>query len=201
MTKLTGNEHFMFDGMPINKLLLDFWSWSSSYLLTDGIRGELAEFLVATAIGTDTNSPRTAWGDYDLLLDNKYRIEVKSSSYLQAWDVYDNVRTPVGSRKGLSKIKFDIKPVRASGFNRSLNYDIQRHSEAYVFCLYACIDKENANPMLLDDWNFFVLPTSKINEMCGEQKTISLSSLKKLSPIECKYDTLGEAVRKAVFMV
>lgn len=201
MIFLTGNEHFTFDGMPINKLLLDFWRWNQSLLLSDGIRGELAEFLVASAIGIDTDKPRCSWGDHDLLLDGEFRIEVKSCAYLQAWDVYEGAEQPVAKKNGFSKIRFDIKPVRASGYNRTENYNISRHSEAYVFCLYSCKDRQNANPMVLDEWMFYVLPTAKLNELCGEQKSISLTSLLNLSPFACSYDGLGDAVRKAVYSV
>lgn len=201
MKTLTGNEHFTFDGMPVNKLLLDFWAWNQSYLLSDGIRGELAEFIVATALGITDEAPRSSWGDYDLLLDGEFRIEVKSAAYLQAWDVYDGTRLPVRKREGFSKIVFDIKPVRASGYSRSDDVDIRRHSEAYVFCLYACKNAEEANPLVLDGWQFYVLPTARIDALCGEQKRISLGSLLKLDPYFCKFDSLNEAVRKAVYTV
>lgn len=55
MKILTGNEHFTYEGMPAGILLNDFWAWSSSDLLNNTLRGALAEFLVASAIGVDTS--------------------------------------------------------------------------------------------------------------------------------------------------
>ena len=50
-TKKTGREFFIFEGneLPIN--VLSFWQWSTSQLLGNALRGVLAEFIVASAIG------------------------------------------------------------------------------------------------------------------------------------------------------
>ena len=58
MQTLTGNEHFTYDGMPVGILLNDFWAWNSSDLLNNTLRGALAEFIVASAVGIDTNRSR-----------------------------------------------------------------------------------------------------------------------------------------------
>ena len=50
---MTGDEHFTFYGMPINKLFSDFVMWYSSDLLDISIRGPLAEFIVAQALEID----------------------------------------------------------------------------------------------------------------------------------------------------
>lgn len=46
MEKLTGNEHFRYNDMPIGKLLSDFWAWNASDLFNNTLRGSLAEFYV-----------------------------------------------------------------------------------------------------------------------------------------------------------
>ena len=64
MKALSGNENFWYDGMPLPHLVGDFWAWSSSDLLKGTLRGALAEFIVATAIGEDTSEAhedRKAW--------------------------------------------------------------------------------------------------------------------------------------------
>ena len=66
MKALTGNEHFYFDDMPTPHLLLDFWAWSSSDLLKGTLRGSLAEFIVATAIGEDITQMHEDRLPYDL---------------------------------------------------------------------------------------------------------------------------------------
>ena len=104
MKALTGNEHFYFDDMPTPHLLLDFWAWSSSDLLKGTLRGSLAEFIVATAIGEDITQMHEDRLPYDLEMPRggeTCKIEVKSSSYINA-----------GAKAGLSSISFDIAPSR-----------------------------------------------------------------------------------------
>ena len=71
MEQKTGNEYFYFDGMPTGYLLNDFWRWQSSDLLNNALRGVLAEFIVAKALGIDTNGPRFEWEPFDLLFNGR----------------------------------------------------------------------------------------------------------------------------------
>ncbi len=48
-----------------------------SDLRTNNVRGYLAEFLVAKAVGA--HGPRLEWDAYDVLAPDRTRIEVKSS--------------------------------------------------------------------------------------------------------------------------
>lgn len=98
-----GDEEFQNTGQAINAVLIDFWRWSASDLVSNATRGILAEYLVACAIGI-ADGARVEWDAYDLLIpktDNRaeIRIEVKSSAYLQSWQ-----------QKKLSKIIFSIRP-------------------------------------------------------------------------------------------
>ena len=61
MQVLTGNEHLKFDGMPINRLLSDFWKWNSSDLLNNTMRGAFAEFIIATALDLDLTTTHVDW--------------------------------------------------------------------------------------------------------------------------------------------
>lgn len=182
MIRLSGNEQFMSDDVSIGFLLSDFWSWNSSDLLNNTLRGALAEFIVAMALGIDTSSPREDWSSYDLLYKN-CKLEIKSSAYLQSW----NLDT-------ISKIVFGIKPTRAWSPSEGYGNEIVRQSDAYIFCLFACADREKANPLLLNQWEFYVLPTRVLDEKCQNQKTISLQSLVLLEPVKCDYCTLKDAV-------
>lgn len=76
MKTLTGNEHFTYEGMPAGILLSDFWAWNSSDLLNNTLRGALAEFLVASAIGIDTSEARQDWTPYDLLSPSGRKIRI-----------------------------------------------------------------------------------------------------------------------------
>lgn len=193
-TVLTGDEHIMFDGMPTGYLLHDFWAWASSDLLNNTLRGSYAEFIVAAALDlTDMlKTPRKDWTAYDLYypLDRKtgIRIEVKSAAYLQAWGEKDSP---------LSKIQFSIRPTLA--WDAENGYDtISRHqSDVYVFCVYTEKERCAADPLNLDGWDFYVLPTSVLNQRCPTQKSISLASLEKLDPFKTDYDGLEAAVIEA----
>lgn len=182
MKSLTGDEHFTFNGVTINRLLNDFWSWQASDLLSNTLRGALAEYIVATALDVDTSECRNNWYEYDLLYGES-RIEVKSSAYLQSWE-----------REGFSRISFTIYPAR--GVTSSLwdDDDIKRHSDIYVFCLFECKDRAIANPMQLEQWRFFVVSTQTIDASLKSQRTISIPTIRSLEHIECDYEHLRESI-------
>ena len=50
------------------------------------------------------------------------------------------------------------------------------------------------DPKNLEQWEFFVLPTSKINEKLGNQENLSLSRLKKLGPTRCRFGDINKVV-------
>ena len=54
-TLKTGNEPLTIQGEALNSTLLDFWRWSVSDLVSNATRGIFAEFLVAKALGINTN--------------------------------------------------------------------------------------------------------------------------------------------------
>lgn len=182
MKTLTGNEHFMFNGVPINRLLLDFWSWQASELLSNTLRGALAEYIVATALDIDNGDGRVNWYEYDLLYGNA-RIEVKSSAYLQSWE-----------RDGFSRISFNIYPSRPVTASVWDDDDISRHSDVYIFCLFKCKKRDEANPLMLEQWDFFVVKTSDIDTFLGAQRTVTLSTIRSIPHIECSYDDLQQSV-------
>jgi len=182
MQTLTGNEHFTYEDMPVGILLNDFWAWNSSDLLNNTLRGALAEFIVASAIGLDTNECREDWTAYDLLTKSGTKIEVKCSAYLQSWN-----------DERLSRIQFSIRPAHSWDAETDYSKEIRRWSDLYVFCLYASKDK-NESPLQLDNWEFYVLPTYVLNQKCSTQKSITLSSLLSLNPTRARYDNLQSAI-------
>ena len=62
----TGDEHIVFDGMPIGHLLSDYWAWNSSDLLINTERGSFSEFIVSSALDLDLSGTREDWGPYDV---------------------------------------------------------------------------------------------------------------------------------------
>ena len=86
---MDGSEPFEFRGAPLPSSVKDFWAWSMSRLIADGPRGDLAEFIVNTALGMDMTEPKRGWGECDIVYPHggkPVRIEVKCSTLLQAWE-------------------------------------------------------------------------------------------------------------------
>ena len=176
MKQLTGDELLSCEGMQHPYSISDFWKWYASNTLHSALRGAIAEFIVAKALDLPC-VVRQSWDAYDLMY-NKNRIEVKSSAYLQD----DN-----GDK--YSRISFSI--AKHSHWNEDDAWNIkERPSEVYVFCLFAETDRAKADTMKLEQWQFYVLPTSIIDEQCGDKQTLSLSALLSLSPIKCTYSEL-----------
>lgn len=193
----TGDEHITFDQMPIGYLLSDYWAWNSSDLLNNTLRGSFCEFIVSAALGLDLSGVNEDWGAYDvtfpyrLYRDGQWRdevhIEVKSCAYLQAWE-----------QSKLSSIMFSIRPTRAWSPTTGYEDTVRRQSDAYVFCVYTVKDRAKADPLVLDDWDFYIVPTKKLDEFCGAQKTISLPALLALDPILADYSGIKDAIIQSI---
>ena len=185
----SGNENFTFDDKLTDFQLNDFWKWQASDLLNNTLRGALAEFIVAKALNINTNIPREDWNEYDLLFGGKYKIEIKASAYIQSWEQKQN-----------SKIIFSISPSRAWDSSVGYSEDPKRHSDLYVFCLFAEKDREKANPLILDKWEFYPVLTMELNKCFQQQKTIGISSIKRLCPKPCNYHSLCNTVEKLLII-
>ena len=180
-TKKTGKEPFLLNNEELPFDVLSFWQWSSSELLGNALRGVLAEFIIASALGI-TKKPREEWDAYDLITSAGLKIEVKSSSYLQSWE-----------QAKLSKIIFGIQPTEDILVN---NGEKIRRSDIYIFCVLSHQDKNTVNPLNLSQWDFYILDTDILNERVKKQKTITLSSLLKLNPVKVKYDELENEINR-----
>lgn len=178
----SGNECFHNAGNDLSFQLKDFWSWAYSDLLSNAARGVLAEFIVKVALG-ETSTKRIAWDAYDLKV-GKTKIEVKSAAYLQSW-----------KQEKLSTIQFDIAPKGAWDVTSNLYTDkIQRAADVYVFCLLHHKNMETVDPMNLEQWTFYVLPTSVLDKKVPLQKKIGLNPLKELGAIQCSFSELAAEI-------
>lgn len=150
------------------------------------MRGVLAEYLVAQALGAAAGA-RVEWDACDVRTPDGILVEVKSAAFVQSWH-----------QKRLSSLSFSIHPSHAwdSASNVTLA-EQRRTAHVYVFCVLAHRDKQTVDPLILNQWDFYVLPTSVLNKKCPRQKTISLSSLLRLNPAAVKYQELSDAVRQA----
>ena len=150
--------------------ILDYWVWAFSDLVGNTERGVLAEYLVAMAIGA--KSPvRNSWGAYDLDAPDGTKIEVKSAAYVQSW-----------YQKRLSNIQFGIrKTLEWIPEKNEFGKERKRQSDIYVFCLLKQKEKRLVNPLDLDQWEFYVIPTSALDSEFGDRQSISLNQVVKYS--------------------
>ena len=184
VTPKTGDEPFSQQGRAIGANLRDFWSWACSDLVNNAMRGVLAEYIVGLALGCVGSGTRLEWDATDLRTRQGLRVEVKSSAYLQSW-----------KQERLSKISFDIKP--ALGWDATTNTNATeraRQADVYVFCVLASTDKAAVDPLNLDQWDFYVMSTKRLNAAVGEQKTITLGSLLKNTPAKCSFAELPACI-------
>lgn len=186
-----GNEPFLVGSKPINLTMNDFWRWAYSDLTNSHNRSELAEFIVASSIGADhldTDTSRSMWKQYSLLSPDGYKLEVQSAAYVQSWDT-----------EHPDHVSFQIAPSRMpdNTGKPKLDTPLQRKADVYIFCIYKAMEKDES-PLDLDLWDFYVLPTSVLDEIKPLQKTITLPSLMKLEPVWCDYYGIAEAIQKAM---
>ncbi len=181
-----GDEHFTFYGIPLDKTFSDFAMWFISDILDSGNRGPMMEYVIGNALGIDFTEARTDNQAWDLMYRNCY-IEVKTSAYVQAWNQTQPANISFSIRKTNEKSTWDL-------IDKSDDNKRKRHSALYIFCLYKYRDKPTANPMVLDHWDFYIVPTKLLDEKLGDQKTINLKKLNSLNPIKCEYDGIRESV-------
>lgn len=184
---LQGTEAFRQQSVALDHSVSDFWRWAYSNLAANNLRGHLAEFLVGSELGV-TDQSRVEWADYDLRTRAGIKVEVKSAAYLQTWQ-----------QARCSTISFGVAPTKS--FNAATGKREQksvRGADVYVFCLLAHKDKSTLDPMNLDQWQFFVLATRRIDAALGAQESLSLSRLLKLGPIQCSYGGISSAIDKAM---
>lgn len=142
-----------------NMRVEDYWRWAHSDILENIQRGIYAEFLVAAALGI-TGNIRVGWAPYDLEHEG-YKIEVKSSAYLQSWP-----------QREYSNISFGIGKTYFFNPEGQPESDPRHHADCYVFCKYCEKDPEAADVLDADKWIFYVVPISRLVKHCGIQKSV-----------------------------
>jgi len=184
VARKTGGESFSLDNRALPVSLLSFWQWSTSNLAGNTMRGCLAEYIVAIALGL-TDGVRKDWEAYDLQF-NRWKVEVKASGYLQSW-----------FQKRLSQPAFSIRPARKwDALTNQMTGELRRHADLYVFCLHDHRIKQTLNPLNLDQWMFFVVPTTRFEDQkrYKHAKTIGLKSLLTLKPRVVRFSELQQCV-------
>lgn len=184
-----GNEPFLVGGKPISITLNDYWRWAYSDLADSRNRSVMAKFIVASSIGAaHSDTSGSARMQYSLLSPDGYRLEIQSAAYVQSRDT-----------EHPDHVSFQIAPSMMPDSSGKPKPDtpLHRKSDAYIFCIYKAMEKDES-PLDLDLWEFYVLPTSVLDEIKPVQKTITLPSLIKLEPVWCDYYGIEEAIQKAM---
>ena len=189
--RVRGDEAFHADGSARGFTVLDFWRWSVSDLVSNTMRGVLAEFIVARALDIDTTAGREEWAAYDLRTADGVTVEVKSAAYVQSW-----------AQHRPSAIQFAVGKRRAwDSATNHMAEEPTRSAAVYVFALLAHQDRATLDPLNLDQWRFYVLSTAELNERKRSQHSITLPSLAAMNAGPHKFDELRAAVEAATVQV
>ncbi len=168
--------------------ITSFWKWAFSDLLSNSLRGALAEYMVSIALGC-TERPRVEWDAYDLKRSDGTKIEVKSSAYLQAW-----------KQKKLSVITFDIAMKKAwDSESDQVQVKAMRSADLYIFSVFATLDRSTANPLDVHQWFFLVTSSAFLNQFFGHQRSVRLSSLEKKGLKRCSFDELKSECDQLIY--
>jgi len=163
-----GSEPFHSKGEALGPTLLDFWRWSVSDLVSNATRGRLAEFIVANALGISVRGVRNEWSPFDLQTEEGVKVEVKSAAYIQSW-----------FQSKLSAISFRTPKTRAfDPETNRLESEAKRQADVYVFAVLKHQDKSTIDPLNLDQWEFYVVPTAILNARTRSQFGITLTTLR-----------------------
>jgi hypothetical protein len=161
---LSGNENFTINGLDAGFNVLDFWRFQFSNL--PDMQGRVGEYIVAKALFKTSPDNNNGWALWDINYRGK-RIEVKTTAYFQPWREKDT-----WSEHRSFGITMSIDPNDKSK---------KRMNDIYVFVLNKGKNKIDADPLKLEHWVFYVIPTSVINNKCGSNKSITLRKVQSLS--------------------
>lgn len=184
---MTGKEKFIFRCNELDFDYYDFWKFHFSNIYNE--YGEIAEFIVAKALGINKAQNDEYWTLWDITYRER-RIEVKATAYYHPWNSVGKVSNQ--RRFGITKANGSYDE-EISG-----NTEKCRQNDIYVFCLNTGKTEETANPLILDNWEFYIIPTSVINRECNDNKTISLSRIKALGYFANKYNEIKSCIDSIV---
>jgi hypothetical protein len=187
LIRRNGSERFHAGGHVLGFDLLDFWQWSVSDLMSNATRGRLAEYIAARALNLPTTGVRNEWAAFELQTAEGTKVEVKSAAYIQSWH-----------QNALSRISFEVPKTKPwdPDTNRQ-GQEASRQADVYVFALLAHQDKATVDPLDLSQWQFFVVPTKKLNDRTRSQHSITVKSLQALAEGPLGFHSLADAVRQA----
>lgn len=167
-----------------------FHYWAVGNLTGNLNRGLFAEWLVGKALDIiKDGDARDEWDAYDLRYWD-VKIEVKASGISQSHNPHRR-STP----------RFDIAPRKwtwDTGIDtwKPLNPP-RRLADVYVFCLHKARQVTNENVQNENCWAFWVVPTQKLDNELGEQKSLGISTLDRLTT-RVDYSKIRSSVQAAL---
>jgi hypothetical protein len=142
--------------------VLDFWRWAFSDLRDNTVRGVLAEFLVAAALGR-TDERRKGWDNFDVQTPAGVRVEVKASGYLQSW-----------AQAKHSRLNFGRVAARTWDANTNeFGAEPEVRADVFVFAVQTCEDPSTYDALDISQWEFYVVAAGPVRE-CG-YKSVGIS--------------------------
>jgi hypothetical protein len=171
----------VFEGL--DKTVGEFWRWSFSDLRDNTIRGVLAEFLVAAAVGR-TDTRRKAWDNFDVLTESGVRVEVKASGYLQGW------AQATHSRLNFGRVAARIWDENTNSFGELAEV----RADVFVFAVQTCKDHSSYDALDVGQWEFYVVPATAVREY--GYKSVSIAWVaQRANPVS--FDELATAIDAA----
>lgn len=171
--------------------LSSFTHWAASAVLGNSLRGVLAEYIIAQAIGIESTE-RIEWDAVDLVTKSGLKLEVKSSAYMQNWP-----------QTKPSVISFKIGPRKSwDAKTNTWKEHKTRSADVYVFAVFTwkddITDVVTARRLVLDTdhWRFMVIATRDIDRIFKEQGTVRLTVLKKKGFEMIRYEDLAKEVHR-----
>lgn len=199
MKLLTGEEMFTLNGTPQGFDVHSFWRFQFSNL--SDMQGEVGEYVVSMALNNILPDNKCGWTQYDIDY-NGWRVEVKTTAYYQPW----RERSEKYKGKPLSEQRtWSIRKAHAKEFD--MTSPLVRNNDVYVFVLITGKNAIDADPLKLEHYKFWAIPTYEINDRCGDNKSISLGKVKRIamsigfSEGGVGFDSLRSVIDRAIELV
>ena len=147
----------------------DYWQWTYSDLLIESNRTTLGLFIIAHALEL-TKMPRINWGIVDLRYKRK-KVSIDISSRIHGW-----------KQSKSNRILFDItikKGIHAKN-EHSLTFK-NREADLYIFGLHKEKELKKADFLNLEQWDFYVVSTSILDEKFPTKNKIGIRLLNSIS--------------------
>lgn len=183
---MTGEEKFSLNGMELEMSMLDLWQFKYSNIYN--MQEVIAEYIVAKALEKEQADNDAYWTLWDIDYRGK-RIEVKETSYYHSFNKPGKIsrQRVFGITKANSNYEYEGEENR-----------YERQNDIYVFCLNLGETAETSNPLNLDNWEFYIVPTNTINNNCGNNKTISLGRIKGMGFQAVKFNQIKKQIDEMI---